>query len=110
MARATHVLRLGLWTGSSFSICVRMRVQATDQKHKISQDWDGHEQPLHVGLDPEIRKGFIDQLDVWKGQCKQWVETGKYCLTMPNASSIRNAMALARRSEYTQEVCLCVSS
>ena len=87
-----------------------MRVQATDQKHKISQDWDGHEQPLHVGLDPEIRKGFVDQLDLWKGQCKQWVETGKYCLTMPNASRIRNAMALARRSEYTQEVCLCVSS
>ena len=68
-----------------------------------TQDWDGHEQPLHVGLDPEIRKGFVDQLDLWRDQCKTWVTTGKYCLTMPNASSIRNAMALARRSEYTQE-------
>lgn len=69
-----------------------------------AQDWDGHEQPVHVGLDPEIKEAFVEQLKVWRTQCSAWVKTKSYCLTKPKASSIRNSMMLARRSEYTQEV------
>jgi len=30
------------------------------------QNWDGHEQPVHVALDPEIKSAFVKSLDEWR--------------------------------------------
>lgn len=47
---------------------------------------------------------MVKQLDAWLVGCKEQAVERKSCLIRPNATSIRNAMRLARRSEYTQEV------
>ena len=67
------------------------------------KNWDGpDDQPLHAGLDDELKGALLDQLKVWNQTCYGWAETKTWCLSRPNATSIRNSIERARRSEYTQ--------
>jgi hypothetical protein len=68
-------------------------------------NWDGYNEPLHEGLDEATRSAFEDQLGTWKDECYRWVEAGNKCMTARTTTEVAEAMKLASRSEYTQEVC-----
>lgn len=68
-------------------------------------DWHGYNEPAHAGLDKETVADFEKRLDVWKKSCLEDAKPGgKSCLKQ-NATAIREAMLLAKRREYIQEVC-----
>ena len=67
--------------------------------------WDGYDSPTHVGLTDELRDEYIDKLKEWRDSCVALSRQQTHCLKKANATSARNAVMLAKRSEYMQEVC-----
>jgi hypothetical protein len=67
--------------------------------------WDGYDSPTHVGLTNELRDEYIKNLERWRDSCVLLSRQKTHCLKKANATSARNAVMLAKKSEYMQEVC-----
>lgn len=67
--------------------------------------WDGYSQPLHNGLDDATVSDFVAKLDSWKAHCYDLASRKTACLKRSSPESIRNAVQMAKRTEYLQVGC-----
>ena len=69
------------------------------------QDWEGYDQPAHAGLDKATLEEFKRRLEAWNQSCAEDARRKDGACLKQNATAVREAMLLAKRREYIQEVC-----
>ncbi len=68
-------------------------------------NWEGYNEPAHAGLDKETTEAFKKRLSVWNTSCHEDADKKDSSCVKSDAVRMRQAMILAKRREYVQEVC-----